>query len=49
MSATELKTLAMIIRSTWKQLANADQTDPDELLKIIKEQTEALESLEAGE
>ncbi len=49
MSANELKTLAMIIRATWKKLANADQADCDELLAIIKEQTESLETLEAGE
>ncbi len=49
MSANELKTLAMIIRQTWKQLANADQTDADELLAIIKTQTEALEQLEGAE
>lgn len=49
MSAAELKTLAMIIRKTWKDLANADQDDAEQLLAIIKEQTEALEMLEAGE
>ncbi|MES2788119.1 MAG: hypothetical protein V4719_00760 [Planctomycetota bacterium] len=49
MSVTEAKTIAMIIRNTWKQLALADQTDADELIAIIKEQTEALEAMEAGE
>lgn len=49
MSATELKNLAAIIRNTWKQLALADQSDADEMIAIIKEQTEALEALEAGE
>ena len=49
MSAAELKTLATIIRKTWKDLALADQSDADALMAIIKEQTEALEMLEAGE
>jgi hypothetical protein len=49
MSVTELKTLASVIRKTWKDLALADQTDADSLLQIIKETLESLETLEGGE
>jgi len=49
MSTTEAKQLGATIRSTWKQLALADQADADELLEILKGLLESLETLEAGE
>lgn len=49
MSANELKTLAAVIRKTWKDLALADQSDADSLLEIIKETLGSLETLEGGE
>ena len=49
MSVTEIATLATIIRTGWKELALADQTDADQLLEVIKTTLESLEALEAGE
>jgi hypothetical protein len=49
MPATETQTLAAVIRSTWKALALADQSDADELLPIIKATLESLEELEAAD
>lgn len=49
MSATELKTLAVIIRNGWKSLATEDQSDADVMLATAKEILEALEKLESGE
>lgn len=48
MSDTESKALAKIIRSTWKDLALADQTDADQLLEILKATLENLEQLESS-
>ena len=48
MSAAELKTLATVIRTTWKQLALADQTEADQLLEILKETLTSLEEIEAA-
>ena len=49
MSTPDAKTLAAIIRTGWKELALADQTDADQLLEVIKTTLESLEALEAGE
>lgn len=49
MSANELKSLAKIIKSGWKQLALADQEEPEQLIEILKETLEALETLEGNE
>lgn len=46
MSESVSQTLPRIIRDGWKQLANADQTEADEVAKILRE---ALENLEAVE
>ena len=46
MSQAELKTLARIAKSGWKQLANADQEDPEELAKILREVLEGIDQLE---
>lgn len=46
MSQTELKTLAKLSRSGWKQLANADQEDPEELVKILREVLEGIDQIE---
>lgn len=47
MSTAELKTLANIIRATWKELALRDQADAAEMVDIIKTTLESLEALEA--
>lgn len=49
MSANELKTLAKIVKSGWKQLALADQTDADELVEILRDVLESIEKLEENE
>ena len=38
--------LMKIIRNGWKQLAIADQSDADEVAKILRETLEALEAIE---
>lgn len=49
MPAVEQPTLSKIIRTGWKQLANADQSDADEMLAITKQVLEQLETLEEAE
>ena len=39
-------TLGQIICSGWKKLALADQTDADEVVKILQETLEQLEAVE---
>ena len=46
MSTTELKSLAKIIRQGWKDLANSDQDDADEMVEVVKSMLESLEKLE---
>lgn len=46
MSAAELKTLAKLSKSGWRQLATVDQQDPDELLKILRELLEGIDAIE---
>ncbi len=41
-------TLADVIRTGWKKLALADQTDADEVVKTLREVLEDLERLEAA-
>jgi hypothetical protein len=42
-------TISQIIRAGWKQLANCDQSDVDEVAKILRETLEALEAIETVE
>lgn len=50
MSEPKSSTLSTIIRTGWKLLANVDQSDSDEVAKILREVLEDLERLEsAGE
>jgi hypothetical protein len=52
MTATELKTLAKIIRTGWRDLATNDQDDGDAMSVIVVDLLKALEKLEetsAGE
>lgn len=46
MTQPELKSLAIIIRNGWKELATNDQTDADQMLAVAKEILEALEAFE---
>lgn len=46
MSDTELKTLAKISKGGWKKLANADQSDGDEMKAILVEVLEAIDAIE---
>lgn len=45
--AEQPQTIAQIIRTRWKKLALADQTDADEMVAALKEVLEELERLEA--
>jgi len=38
--------LTKLLKDGWKKLAKADREDPDELLKVITEVLEKLESFE---
>ncbi len=49
MSAAELKTLAKLSKSGWKKLANADQSDADEVIAILKEILEGIDQIEEAE
>ena len=49
MSAAELKTLAKLSKSGWKKLANADQSDADEVLAILREILEGIDQIEEAE
>ena len=49
MSAVELKALAKLSKSGWKKLANADQSDADEVLVILREVLEEVDRIEAAE